>query len=281
MSTSSITRSKRTIVICILALAALAAPASAGAKPKPVTAPLFSVTLKGTQVSTWEHSHDPQYACDATVRGNGSQQLKYSLANPIKLKLVEPKGGRALLALPKDTLAEDGYPGFAIPFAISANREGSEEVILAAGGDCNGTGNWDGTRPKRDCDEDRQGRLDLQLGYSAYGINRAPRPGHFQVAGKYYSFIDSIVPEPNGTGPAEGKALSLTFENCPYWAKGSASPSTDELAPATGRLPLGKLRALRVGKTLKASGHKRETYAEGDYTGDTLHAWNIKLERIK
>jgi hypothetical protein len=290
MSTSPLTRIKRTILVCILALAALAAPASAGAKakPKPV-APLFSVTLKGTQVSTWEHTHDPQHACDATIRGNGSQQINYDLLSPIKLKLVVPKGGRALLVLPKDTLAQYGYPGFSIPFRVVANREGSEETIIAPGGACNGTGNWDGTRPKRDCDEERHGRVDLQLGYAAYGINPAPRAGHLQVAGKYYSFIDPIpeggslgpVPEPEPTGVAEGEPLGQTFENCPYWAEGSASPSTDELVPAVGKLPLGKLRVLPKGKTVKASGHKRETYAEGDFKGDTLHTWNLKLKRIK
>jgi hypothetical protein len=274
---------KRTILLCILALAALAAPASAAAKPKPepVAEPLFSVTLKGTQVSTWEHIHDPQHACDATVRGNGSQQIDYDLFAPIKLKLVVPKRGRATLALPKDTLAQYGIPGFAIPFRVVANREGSEETILAPGGVCNGTGDWDGSAPKRDCDEERRGRVDLQLGYGAYGISPAPRAGHFQVAGRYYSFIDGFVPQAEPTGPTVGEPLGHTFENCPYWAEGSASPSSDELAPAVGKLPLGKLRVLPKGKTVRASGHKRERYAEGDFTGDTLHTWNIKLERIK
>ena len=277
------THTKRTILGCILALAALSAPASAGAKskPEPVAAPLFSVTLKGTQVSTWEHKHDPQHACDATVRGNGSQQIGYDLIAPIKLKLVVPKRGRATLALPKDTLAQYGFPGFAIPFRVDANREGSEQTIIASGGACNGTGGWDGSAPKRDCDEDRQGRVDLQLGYAAYGINPAPRAGHFQVAGRYDSFVDTIVPQVVPTGATEGEPLGNTFENCPYWAEGSASPSSDELAPAVGKLPLGKLRALAKGKTVKASGHKRERYAEGDFTGDTLHTWNIKLERLR
>lgn len=277
------TRTTRTLFVCILALAALAAPASAGAKPKsvPASGPLFSVTLKGTQVSTWEHKHDPQHACDATVRGNGSQQINYDLISPIKLKLVVPKGGKAMLVLPKDTLAQYGFPGFAIPFRVVANREGFEETILAPGGACNGTGGWDGSRPKADCDEDRRGRVDLQLGYAAYGINPAPRAGHLQVAGRYYSFIDSIVPEPGPTGPAEGEALANTFEYCPYWAEGSASPSSDELAPAAGKLPLGKLRALQKGRSVKASGHRRERYAEGDFKGDTLHTWNITLKRIK
>lgn len=283
MSISPTTRIKRTILFSALALAALAAPASAGAKPEPEPAaePLFSVTLKGTQVSTWEHAHDSQHACDATVRGNGSQQIGYDLIEPIELKLVVPKRGRATLALPEDTLAQYGSLGFAIPFRVNANREGSEETIAAPGGACNGTGDWDGIAPKRDCDEDRRGRVDLQLGYAAYGVNRAPRAGHFQVAGHYYSFIDGFVPQVTPTEPLEGEPLSHTFENCPYWAEGSASPSSDELAPAVGKLPLGKLRALRPGKTLKASGHKRATYAEGDYTGDTLHTWNIALKRIK
>lgn len=273
------TRIARIAAACALAVGALAAPAVASATP--VKAPLFALTLKGTQVSTWEQQHDPQFACDATVRGNGSQQLGYDLRKPITLKLVVPKQGKATLALPKDTLAEHGFPGFGVPFRVDADREGSVQTIQAPGGACNGTGGYTGGAPKRDCDESRQGRVELQLGYAAYGIDPAPPAGRFQVAGRYRSFIDTPVPQVDPTEPTEGKALSLTFENCPYWAMGSASPSSDELVPTTGKLPLKQLRTLAKGKTVKTSGAKRVRYAEGDFKGDTLHTWNIKLKRIK
>jgi hypothetical protein len=276
---------RRTAVLYVLAAAALAAPAAAAARPAPTPSkgPLLAVTLKGTQVSTWEHKHDSQGPCDATVRGNGSQQVSYDLLRPIKLKLVVPERGRATLALPKDTLAQHGFPGFAIPFRAVATREGSSETIQAPGGACDGTGGWNGVRPDEDCDEKRYGRLDSQLGYAAYSGGRPPRDGHFQVAGRYGNFLDDdgFIPQPAPTEPSEGKALPLMFEHCPYWAAGEAGPSSNQLVPASAKLPLRKLRALAKGRTAKASGHKRTDYAEGDFKGDTLHTWNIKIKRIR
>lgn len=275
----------RTALLYLLAAATLAAPAAASARPAPTApkAPLLAVTLKGTQVSTWEHKHDPQGPCDATVRGNGSQQVGYDLLRPIKLKLVVPKRGKATLALPKDTLAQHGIPGFSIPFRTVVTREGSSETIQAPGGACNGTGGWNGVRPDQDCDETRYGRLDSQLGYATYSGGVAPRAGRFQVAGHYGGFIDDdgFVPRPTPTEPSEGKALSLTFRNCPYWATGAASPANDQLVPASAQLPLRKLRNLAKGRTVKASGHKRIAYAEGDFKGDTLHTWNIRIRRVR
>jgi hypothetical protein len=62
----------RTAVIAAVGACLLVAPRLAAAKKNPA----YRVSIKGDQVSTWNQSHTPTFACDATVTGAGSQDMK-------------------------------------------------------------------------------------------------------------------------------------------------------------------------------------------------------------
>jgi hypothetical protein len=199
----------------------LVAPSLAQAKKNPT----YAVSIKGDQVSTWNQSHTPAFACDATVTGAGSQDVPIVTDKPLKLELVRPKGMPALLAEPGDPVAQYGY---AMPFEVQVNaeREGYQN-IQAPGGNCNGTGGFDGQQPAKDCDL-RYGTLQLSLGYGSSSTAPAVSQNTKDVihlSGRYTDF-DVLPPLPGND--ARGLPIGQTFQNCPYWPAGSAS-ALDEL----------------------------------------------------
>src|SRR4051812_25549414 len=86
----------RTTITALACGVLLVAPGLAHAKPNPT----YKVSIKGNQVSTWNQSHSPQFACDATVTGSGSQDVPIITDKAVKIELFQPKGTPALLAEP-------------------------------------------------------------------------------------------------------------------------------------------------------------------------------------
>ena len=261
--------------LAVLAAGALALPAAAEAKPK---APLFKATVKGSQVSTWSQHHAPQFTCDATVNGNGSQMVRFE-SDPVKLTVVKAKGALPVLARPDDEMARYGYAE-PIPAIAMADREGVQD-IQAPGGECNGTGGWNGESPAKDCGR-RFGRIDLRIGYGPPLTGIAPSAlskDVLNVSGHYEQFADTQ----DSIDPATfaGDPLGHTYENCPYWADGPASPAVDELLATGEKFPVKKLAAIKKGKTVTISGDERQSSAAGDFSGETLTTWNLKLKRVK
>lgn len=260
--------------LAALVSAALIIPATADAAKSPV----FKATVKGSQVSTWNQQHAPQFACDAAVNGNGSQMVRFE-SDPVALTTVKTHEGFQVLAAKNDKLAKQGFPQ-PIPAIAMVDREGMQD-IQAPGGACNGEGGWDGTPLAKDCGR-RFGKISLRVGY---GLPYAPPAQSalyedvLNVTGHYESFAqdqDSLDPE-----EFVGDPLGHTYENCPFWADGPASPAIDELLVAGEKFPAKKLAGLKKGKSLTISADERQTSSEGDFSGETLTTWNLKLKRVK
>jgi hypothetical protein len=256
-------------LVAALALTLLAAP-SAFAKKNPT----YKVSIKGNQVSTWNQSHMPQFACDATVTGAGSQDIPIITDKPVKLELVRPKGMPALLAKPGDPSAKYGYAQ-PIEVSVNAEREGYQNV-QAPGGTCNGTGGWNGQAPAPDCGL-RFGFVDLSIGYgSPLGIVQQNTKDILRVNGRYSDFQPVVPLQP---GRWEGDVIGNTFVDCPFWPAGQAA-RIEQLIETGVKLPVGKLARLKPGKTLKLSDGAQETETSEDFSGETTIAWNMKIKRV-
>lgn len=260
----------RTGLVAGLAISLLAAPTALAKKN-----PTYKVSLKGDQVSTWNQSHMPQFACDATVTGAGSQDVPIITDKPIKLELYRPKGMPAVLAQPGDMGAKYGAPS-AIPVQVNAEREGYQN-IQAPGGACNGTGGWNGETVARDCGL-RFGWLELTLGYGhpLGGAIEQNTKDILKLGGSYTDFQPVVPLTP---GPWEGDPLGHTYENCPFWPAGS-SAALDQLILTGEKLPVAKLAKLKQGKTIKLSGGEQEPEAGDDFSGETTIAWNMTIKRV-
>lgn len=262
----------RTAIAAIACGCLLVAPGAAQAKANPT----YKVSIKGNQVSTWNQVHVPAFACDASVTGAGSQDVPIVTDKALKLELFRPKGMPALLAEPGDQGAQYG---FAAPIRVSthAEREGSQN-IQAPGGNCNGTGGWNGDRPPADCGL-RFGALELSLGWgdpTAPGVVNANTKDVLRLGGRYTDFFD-LPPLPGNEGA--GDPIGHTYQNCPYWPAGNAS-GVDELITTGEKLPVAKLAKLKRGKSLKVSGGEQEPETNDDFSGETTLAWNLTIKRV-
>jgi hypothetical protein len=260
---------RRLAALAIGAIGALALVGSASAASK---TPLYKLTLKGSQVVTWSQSHLPQFDCDATVTGNGSESITYETFDPIKVALFRPAGKPALFAEPGDAAAPYGVAA-AIDGYAKASREGTQN-IQAPGGACNGTGGGQ-QGPAPDCG-DRSGLLHFHLGYATIPEatpTAANTTAFLKLTGGYDKFD-----VPYGT---DELVLGQTFQNCPFWSATAAAAGTDQLLTAGDKITVGKLAKLKVGKTLKLSGSAEQPYASGDFEGKTINAWNVALKRVR
>jgi hypothetical protein len=259
--------------IALAAAALLLAPAASEAKN-----PTFKVAASGNQVVTWGQGHTPQFACDATVDGNGSQELYWQLEDPVKLELVRPKSAAALLAAPGDQMAEHGY---ADPvYGVATVKREADVNIVAPGGNCNGTGGWDGTKPPPDCGF-RFGRIGLNIGYGAPDGFSPPTKQDsnlLHVRGPYDQF-STEAPEGDYANLV-GEPLGHTYADCAFWARHPSPAGVDRLLPGGERVPAAKLARLKKGKKLTVSGGDRIAYADGDFNGDTTSDWKLKLTRV-
>lgn len=260
-------------LLAALAVSLLAAP-SALAKKNPI----YKVSLKGNQVSTWNESHMPQFPCDATVTGAGSQDIPIVTDKPLKLELFRPKDQPALLAKPGDEGAPYGFAAQSIEVPVIADREGYQN-IQSPGGECNGTGGWDGQPPANDCQGVRAGWLDLSIGYGhpLGGALTQNTKDILKLSGSYSDFLGAI---PLQGGRWEGDPLGHMYENCPFWPAGSAA-ALDQLILTGEKLPAAKLARLKPGKSIKLSGGEQEPEANDDFSGETTIAWNMTIKRVR
>jgi hypothetical protein len=272
------TASTATCIAAVTALAAVAVAApAADAKPKNTKhkGAVYELTLKGSEALTW-HYEAPADGCFYGATGNGSQELTYNTGK-IKVKAVRPKSGdrkgQLQLTSVKDRLAQYGFVT-GIEAVAHVEREG--EIKSSAG--CGGTGHSTQQPPPPDCGL-RHGRLTLLPGYQTLRS--------FQVQGKYDNFgrpvageTDDLIPPP--VAPHSGEPLSATYQQCPILLPDGMAARNDEMTPASKSI--SQLKVLpKKGKTIKLSAGDRETYADSDgqRTGETSVAWNLKLKRIK
>jgi hypothetical protein len=264
---------RRTLIPTAAAVAAAAlVPASALAKP----APLYSVSITGSQTSTWTYGHVANGFCDANVDASGSQIVRLTSPGKIKLRLYSVKGHRPFFAAAGDKLAKYGI---AQPIGIyaSAEREAAETITVPDGEACRGTGSTDTTIP-HDCG-DRIGRLDMKLGW-----DYSTRNNHLRLGGHYESFsvgsLANFVP-PRGTGAP----LGHTYRNCSFWAPTASNPGVDDLLEAEEPIKPKRVLALKPGRSLRVSADFDLPYwaawKDSEHDGKSAAVWNVTIKRLK
>src|SRR3954452_23005424 len=68
--------------LCALAAAVLPAAAQAATPGPKVSEAWFRVSVEGVQTTTWTADHKPQFRCDSTYRGNGSERVTFASRRP-------------------------------------------------------------------------------------------------------------------------------------------------------------------------------------------------------
>lgn len=273
--------------VCTAAAAALVAavPATAEAKPAPLKQATFKATLSGSQVTTWEYHHkkDKDNPCDATVDGNGDQTIKFGRPNSFKITFTAP---------PKkdpDLFGTSGRPSaLTTPLYVTldakADRHGEETVgpidHVACPGD-NGGAAPDYVPPPPDC-----------------GV----RTGTFKSK-LYYSDNSTVDDDDELFVPLPGVKNWLTFEGWQYdWNKADGSDSESELRNTYERCPWHlpnsypdeaghiylssqKLNEKQLfnkkRKRFVVSGDHIQKRGGGEYSGQSILAWNLRLTRVK
>jgi hypothetical protein len=239
--------------LLLAATALLAAlPASADASsPKPRTAN-FTLTLKGSQSTVWHYEHvaDPNDGCDVGSKGDGSQLIRYSTPQPVKVGAYQAKGARPFLA--------------PVKLKADAEREGDYKVDYGAidPSRCPAQGSGDGgdvqPAPLPDCGK-RSGTIDLALDFT--------RKDHLELTGTSPAF------------PSAG--LDSAYTLCEIEIGGLHGPETNgELLKGAVKLAEAKLFDKHRRKiTVHASGVY--PYAVGAATGKTIVTYNLTLRRTR
>jgi hypothetical protein len=264
---------RRALIPTAAALAAVAlVPASALAKP----APLYSVSITGSQTSIWSYGHAASGFCDANVDSKGTQIVRFTSPGKIKLRLHTFRGHRPYFAAATDPVAKYGV---AQPIGIyaSAEREATETSNTPDGDKCRGTGSTDTTIP-RDCG-DRIGRLDMKFGW-----DYSTRSNYLRLGGHYQSFtvgtLANFVP-PMGSG----LPLGQTFRNCGFWAPTVSNPGVDELLEAEEPIKPKRILGLRPGKSVRISGDFDlpywDSWKDAEHDGKSAVVWNATIKRLK
>jgi hypothetical protein len=158
-------RPLRPIATALVATAALAAPATAGAAAGfHVTQARFDVTVEGRQVSTWTHQHTARGGCDSNSEGGGREVMRFT-SKPTRMSAfrVTPGGGIPVFHRIGAPLGKS-----AIPLHTRITRSGSYKTW--GGPVCSyGDGTGTTTEQPKDCGTRTSNRLAAELQYDFKG----------------------------------------------------------------------------------------------------------------
>jgi hypothetical protein len=267
--------------ICAVALlAAAAVPAAADAKGKTYKEATFKATLSGSQVSTYEEHrpNDKDDPCDASADGYGDQTIKFDAGKSFKITFRTPPKGKPNLYLTA------GRPVvFTDPFSLSmkATAERNADMTVHAGDigpNCGDNGGADPgyVPPAKDCGV-RTGSIDARLYFhdgSPESELVVPIPGgqseknHLSLEGTSYNWA-------GGAGE-----LRSTYTNCPWPTTGHYADDIGKLWIGAGKVPESRLFDKKH-KKLVVSGDNIVNLKQGNVTGKTILAWNLRLTRVK
>jgi hypothetical protein len=275
--------------VCAAAATALAGAAGADAAKAPQKPPkqaLFKATLSGSQVTTWEYHHarDEDDPCDQSVDGYGDQTISFDAGKPFNLRFIKPTkaqpnafltGGRPVVALENPRLL----------VSARAERNGETRYGGIDHGRCpgdNGGGVIDRDGDQPDCGE-RTGRFGINLYFHENGAalsddealllpSGLPEKDHLKLS----STFDLLWIGADGEGYSN---LGSSYLRCPLDV-GAYIPQAGELYTSAQKIP--ERRLFQKGRRkIVISGSHIAQHRNGESTGQTILAWNLRLTRVK
>jgi hypothetical protein len=281
--TKSICRSVVAVAVCAGAVTATTGTAQAKkANPNAVKQVRFKATLSGSQVTTWEYHHKRRDGdCDVQVDGNGDQTIKFDAGRKFKLTFSRPPKSNPNLFLTDGRPAVLTSPIF-LNVDATAERQGDETYGQPDPNTCtgdNGGADPGYVPPERDCGA-RDGRFHAKLYFhdsSADADLFVPIGGFkeknlLRLEGSNYAWT-----KPGGEDASE--SLDNTYVKCPLRLDHAyiERPGHIYISPAklSEKQLFGKKRKFVV------SGHHIQPRNEGEATGQTIIAWNLRLTRVR
>jgi hypothetical protein len=171
-----------------------------------------------------------------------------------------------------------------LPVDAEAERNGEYHVnygeIDRSRCDGGAGGGGDDNLPDPDCGK-RDGRFNVGLYFHDPSDNdeivvptRNPFPdkNHLKLEGNYYEWL-------NAAGGSE-VTLDSTYKNCPLLMQGAYVEKAGNIFTSPAKIAEKRLFN-RKQKRIVVSGHVIEERGDGDYTGKTIIAWNLRLTRVK
>ncbi|MEA2480512.1 MAG: hypothetical protein QOJ07_2434 [Thermoleophilaceae bacterium] len=276
-----------TALVAAAALAALPASASAAAQPVPPGAAVFEATLSGSQVTTWDNlrAKNQDDPCSSSSEGHGDQTLRFAVPGKFKLIFAKPPKGQPNL------FGSHGLPliygdGGLQTARITAERNGeytvhTDEIDQSRCPGQNG-GGVDPTRNPKDCGT-RSGSFNTNLQFHDDGTIDddlfVPIPGGRKSEKKYLTLFGTAFSWADAAHGTYAATLDELYQNCPMLLNARAERegaiyASQEKLPATSVFDKRK-------KKLVVSGSVIAKVGEGDTTGQTIEAWNLRLKRVK
>lgn len=253
------------LTLALASAASLAAAAPGIARPH-VKEAVFSISVKGSQATTWHMERPPDPAlCGAAQHSDGDQMIRFHNNGPEQVVVTQRRGERPQLRL--DTILE-----------ATAERNAEFQMDAVVGGRTGCTGIVH-TPPfvQPGCGV-RTGAISLALGYTADSVGD-PAPADDDPA--------PLVPDRNhirlrGIDPTFGGAgLLQAYQACPLFADPAARVETNgELLETQEKLRESRLFDRGV-RTIKIHAGRVEDFTFGPATGRTAVAYNVTLRRAR
>jgi hypothetical protein len=272
--------------VTAVACAALPAAANAGTTGTGFDTKLavYEATLSGSQVTTWHYEHNPSEnePCVAPQVGDGDQTIRFKVPGKLKLSFIQPNKKAP------DLLGTDGR------LAVSARKTIAADITAERNGDfkagqpsaaCEGPNGGgvipDEQRPK-DCGT-RTGKTSLKLFFNLGGLDDdlyVPLPGDKKDLDKDRLKLDAFGESYTGPNGRSG-SLDGTFENCPFLLEPGFAENQGLLYTSAAKVSENKIIKTKKGKSIVISGSTIANVGEGDYSGKTIIAWNLRMKRVK
>lgn len=281
--TSTLTRILAIAAVCALAVAGVA-DAKAPARNGGFKQATFKATLSGSQVTTWEYHRkkDKDDPCSASSDGYGDQTIKFDAKRKFKVQFTQPPKRQ------RDLFGTNGRPSvfttpLILPVDATAERNGDYNVnygeIDETNCDAAGGGGGDDNPPDPDCGK-RDGRFNVRLYFHDPSEDALvvplkhpfPDKNHLKLEGNFYEWMDAA-------GGSAG-VLDFAYKRCPLLMQGAYVEQAGNIFTSPAKIAEKRLFN-RKQKRIVVSGHIIQDRSEGDYTGKTIIAWNLRLTRVK
>jgi hypothetical protein len=267
--------------LAVLAVAAM--PVAANAKPyKEAT---FKATLSGSQVTTFEYHrpNDRDDPCDASADAYGDQTIKFDAKRKFQITFRTPPRRQPNLYLTNGRPTVFSVP-FSLPVDATAERNGDSTVHAGdIGPNCGDNGGADPgyVPPAKDCGV-RDGRFNVRFYFHdgspdsdlIVPIGRQlPDKNRLKMEGSQYEWG---LPGSDDTSTT----LSSTYANCPWSLSDSYVEDAGNIWISPAKIAEPKLFD-RSRKKLVISGDNIVNLSQGNTTGKTILAWNLRMTRVK
>jgi hypothetical protein len=249
-----------------VALAAACAAGAPAADAKPHTKhAIFSLSLKGSQATTWhfERPPDPQL-CGAAQRSDGDQMIRFHNNGPEQVVATQAPGERPQLKLDSMLVADiERSAEFQMDTPIFAGRNGCTGIVHTPPYHQSGCG-------------ERSGAISLQLGYTAESVGD-PEPSDDDPA--------PLVPDRNHLrlrgidGDFGGSSLLVAYGQCPLFAAPDRPEARGDLLEVVEPVRESSLFK-KSRKTIKVHAGRVEEFKLGPASGRTAIAYNVTLKRV-